>query len=490
MPMFIKKLHQPFFLFLFPLFFVFHGFTENFYFVPVKTAFMLTGIYLLSILLLTASFYFFSRKILHAALMAAMVMAFNFFFGYTQDLIRTIAPASIFVKYSFLTALFLVTLAGAFFILRKKNLSKFTAYLNILFCLLIIIEIFSLLSKPGWQKINSTAIEKLFVRCDSCAKPDIYIIVLDGYPGDLHLKEGLLHDNNELLGNLTSRGFRTLQKTRSNYIFTPYSMASTLNMEYLDSSRVNGKRKDGIKYALEKINNNKLVAFLQSQGYLFYNHSIFRVAGQAASTTGSLVPANARLITANTFLDRIEKDVFFNLATRLNITSYLKRSVYAAHRDNEKLYALTIDISKKKSREPKVVYTHLMMPHDPYYFNEKGELRTYEELSRMPFNDTKSFLENLNYSNKKLVSLVDSLLVNGGPTTVIAILSDHGFRYDYSNPDVKYHFSNLLSIYMKDGDYSHFRDSMSNVNFFNAVLNTLFHQEIPMRKDSVFTFGF
>src|SRR5687768_9367740 len=117
MTMFNKNLQRPFFLFLFPIFFVFHGFTENFYFVSVKSALLLSCIYTFSSLLLTALFYLFSKRLLHAALMAALVMAFNFFFGYVHDLIKEAAGGTFLEKYSFLAGFFLVFLFVMFFLL-------------------------------------------------------------------------------------------------------------------------------------------------------------------------------------------------------------------------------------------------------------------------------------------------------------------------------------------------------------------------------------
>jgi hypothetical protein len=63
-------------------------------------------------------------------------------------------------------------------------------------------------------------------------------------------------------------------------------------------------------------------------------------------------------------------------------------------------------------------------------------------------------------------------------------MSDHGFRQFKEPVDKKYYFSNLISIYLPDGNYSGFYDGMSNVNMFRAFLNTEFGQNLPILKDS------
>src|SRR5438552_2206822 len=105
---FFKK--YPLFLYLLPVFFVLHGFTENYDFVPVKDAFVLAIIYLgfaLAFLLLSWLYY---KNWLKAAITATFIMAFHFFFGSLQDMLRRLSPGSFLSRYVFLIPLFLCVL--------------------------------------------------------------------------------------------------------------------------------------------------------------------------------------------------------------------------------------------------------------------------------------------------------------------------------------------------------------------------------------------
>ncbi len=487
-----KKIQYPFFLFLFPVFFVFHGFTENFYFVSVKSALLLTGTYIISSLVLTGIFYFFSKRLHPAALMAAFVMFFHFFFGSIHDRIKEYAGNSVFAKYSFVVGAFLVLTVILFFILkRRKQFSRLTQYLNILFLALILIDLYSLVvqSITNKKKLTLSRLSATNNACNTCSKPDIYIIMLDGYAGSDQLKNILFYNNSPFTDSLALRGFRTIPNSNSNYDSSPSSVASLLNMEYLDSTEARNMRQKGHIYAFTRINNNRLMSFLQANGYTVFNYSIFKVAGQASLTGGSFVPANAKLINGNTFISRLEKDVLLNVATKLNLKWYLKKSLYATHKENEKLFTLTMKIPAVKTNGPKVIYTHLMMPHHPYYFDENGVARSFEELKKMALSDTSAYLSYLKYTNKKIIQLVDHILLNSASPPVIAILSDHGFRY-FAGSYTKYAFSNIMSICLPGRDYSLFKDSMTNVNFFSTFLNTTFHQSIPMQKDSTSVIDF
>src|SRR5258708_14557080 len=143
-----KSFKYPIFLFLFPVFFVFHGFTQNFYFVPIGSSLLLTAVYIMTSLILTGLLYFFSKKLLVAAIMATVVMFFHFFFGPIHDSIKEIAGHRLFSKYSFILPVFLFLISVLFVVLKnRKDLTRFASYLNVLLIILIHADSFSLVQK-------------------------------------------------------------------------------------------------------------------------------------------------------------------------------------------------------------------------------------------------------------------------------------------------------------------------------------------------------
>ena len=485
------KSERPLFLFLLPVFFVFHGYIFNFNFVTVTGALALTGIYIFSSLVLMGLFYLLLRKIQHAAIMASFIMSFNLFFGYIQDLLNDHFANTLLTKYTFLIGAFLVLTILLFFYIRKKNnFPKLCRYLNILFIVLILIDAITFIAGPLFKPRREFSSYVPRNPCKDCPKPDIYIIMLDGYAGDRELSDIFKFDNHTFFDSLNSRGFRTIKGSQSNYNSTPYSVASILNMDYLGPSDTAGGRKNGIKNSFTRINENRLVYLLKHHGYEFYNYSIFRVAGIAAPTGGSFVPSNTKLITKTTFLSRLEKDVLLPVATKYNLKWYLKKSLYATKKDNDKIYSLTESISEDKSPKPKFIYTHLMMPHHPYYYDEKGNERSFEVLNPIPLSDQQAYITYLQYTNKEIVKLVDHILSHSSSPPVIALLSDHGFRHFDINIDHQYAFSNLMSVHLPGGNYDQFKDSMTAVNFLGTLMNTMFKQEFPIQRDTTFEIAF
>jgi hypothetical protein len=474
---------RPWFLLLLPLFFVFHGWAGNFHFVSEKTAVLLFVIYSFSAIGLAFLFYLVSKKILHAAIMAAIVIGVHFFFGPLHDAVKELF-GPLLTKYSYFLIVLLILVILLWFLLRKMELKRIAVYLNLLFLLLITLDVI-LLFFQGKKKdeLSISSFIKENKVCDTCKKPDIFFIILDGYAGSRQLSQQFSFSNAVFFDALKKSGFKVIDESNSNYDSSPTSVASLFNMEYLDSNRTAEMRKTGHKHAFDKINKNKLTEFLIANGYVIYNNSVFRLAGKPSPTGGSFIPSNAKLVNGNTLIARLEKDVLMNVATKLKLNFYLKKYIYAAQKDNNRIYELTVNAAKENNR-PKFVYAHFMMPHHPYYNKADGSSYTFDELVSMPYSDKGAYLSYLQYTNQKILDLVNAIIRNSSSSPVIAVLSDHGFRYFQEGKYEDYAFSNLLSIRLPSGDYRNFPDTMTNVNFFSSLLNTQFGLDLSMKKDS------
>src|SRR4026207_2010773 len=110
----IKKINRlPLFLYLLPLFFVLHGFTESFYLVPVTDSFLLLLKYLTAALVFNIAFFFLFRNNYRASFFLFVLLFIYFFFGAIHDQIRNVLPGTFFSKYSFiLSFIFLVAIVA------------------------------------------------------------------------------------------------------------------------------------------------------------------------------------------------------------------------------------------------------------------------------------------------------------------------------------------------------------------------------------------
>jgi hypothetical protein len=477
---------KPVFLFLLPLFFVLHGFTDNYNFIPVKDALLLTGLYIGSSIILALLFWFLYRNFHKANLVAFLFMAFHFFFGSLHDGLKNIAGQSFITKYTFLlpvTSVFFIAII--IFIKKRKTTLQNTAYfLNTLLVLLLVIDAGRLITKmTGISNNSSVTVPPAYIPCEACSKPDIYFILADEYAGNTELKEIFQFDNARFENELQNRGFHIVQNSFSNYNYTPFSVGSILNMSYLNLQDTNRTGTD-LKYTYEVIKNNLTLQYLATLGYIFYNHSIFDFEGQPARTRETFLASKTRLITSQTFLSRIDRDILFNIVTRFKSKAGVKKLTYYSLENNNHIYDLTWKLAEEKTKQPKFVYTHLMMPHYPYYYDKDGKEQPYETLQEGKQVNTKAYTEYLQYANKKFLTLIDHIRTSSAKPPIIILMGDHGFRHFEKPVDRKYYFSNMNAVYIPDGDYKAFTDSSSTVNQFRKILNTMFKQNLPLLPDS------
>ena len=477
----------PFFILLLPLFFVLHGFIFYYDSVPMVDAVILLLKYLLLAVGSAGVFWLFYRHLLKAAILGFAVIAFFFFFGNIQDILKKTLEGTVFVQYRFVLPFSFLLFILLLFVLKKSkhSLLQITAYLNILLIALILFDLV-------WLTVKIPAIKKNrqfnfsaegFIRCDTCSYPDIFYIVPDQYTGNVALKEIFRFDNSKFEKQLEQRGFFVCKKSSSNYNLTPFSIASTLNMDYL-KLKPGRQNYSTVGYSYEVIRNSRVLKYLNECHYQFYNYSIFDFKNQPAHKYTAFLPYGTALITSSTFLDRLKNDLR-PTAEKGKFGKSLQHKLLYEYQDfNDTIINLTNDLAVKSTSSPKFVYTHLIMPHYPYYFDSKERPLPAEKLFGLKNTNSHDYVEYLQYTNKKLLQLIDRILAGSAKPPIIILLADHGFRQLRSTVDHKYDFVNLNAVYFPNRKYDNMFDSIENVNEFRVVFNSLFGQKLPLLKDS------
>jgi hypothetical protein len=479
------------YLFLMPVFFVLHGYAENFGFIKIGECLLLMLTYGGACALLYFIFLLIYKEHIKAALLSMYIMGFYFFFGALHDFFKDHnIPLH---KYSINIPLFFALLIFGLIYLKKikKPFSRSTLFLNLLFAIYIVVDVSSVAWKiihPNPNKLSTYefanhASYKFFTG----PKPDIYLLLFDEYASSASLKERFNYDNKDLDNFLTDRGFHINVHSRSNYNFTPFSMASILNMSYLKGIKdPSACTLDDYAYCDNLVRDDEVIKYLSYQGYDIVNYSVFELAGNPSKVEQTFLPLKTKLITDRTLYRYLERDIGWLLYTGRFRIKWLAEKTLLQHSENNKRF---VDLVKKESAlqsdKPKFVYAHFYMPHPPFFydkFNNKRELKAiYNQNSEKYY---QQYLDYIPYTNSKAKELINTIQQNTNNSAVIIFLGDHGFRYTTDPTNLSNYFQNQNAIYFPDREYDSLHDSSSNVNEFRSIFNKLFDAGFPILKDS------
>ena len=480
-----RHLRNPYFLFLLPLFFVFHVCSENQGLVPVRLGLSIFLEFCLVGLLLTGLFYLIIKDFRKAALVGAFMVAFDIFFGSFRDFMGKYFKDAWFMKYSVIigATLLLIILLVIYLKRTKRKFYQLVLFINTLLILLISIDLvkLGLFATRKKEKVVADLSQQL-TTCGNCDKPDIYLLITDGYAGDTVLRSYFNYDNSAFISALKSRGFHVINHPISNYNFTVYTIASMFSMDYIrELDREKMVTQQDIYLSRDLIGKNNFTDFLKKNGYDIENYSFMSPGGTKSRIRLSYFPPKRALFTSQTFVNRFSRNVgyHFPFYTRL-----FYRDIRNAEYNNRVMDSLLKKTAAIQHSRPRFIFSQLILPHHPYYYDSLGNRRQNLDQSPIVEQEKSDYIQYLVYTNKRLLNLIDSIQVNSKKPPIIMLMSDHGYRRFAGDQHKDFQFRTLNSIYLPGGDYTGFYDGMSNVNQMRVLLNTQFRQQLPMLKDS------
>ena len=204
--------------------------------------------------------------------------------------------------------------------------------------------------------------------------PDIYYIILDRYANSRTLNEVYDFDNSEFLSQLAAEGFYVANESNANYVRTSESLASSLNMEYIDYM---DEESSDLLPLNKKVKDNALQRLLKSTGYKFI---------QIGSWSGALRKNENADVNIN-YCART------SLFTEYMLTSTMPCAVCAelgiVDDSNVRHWKRTrfefeelAKIPTQYSETPTFTFAHFMVSHPPYAFDSDGSYLSPEEVRK------------------------------------------------------------------------------------------------------------
>ncbi|MEO7307156.1 MAG: hypothetical protein ABIR78_05280, partial [Ferruginibacter sp.] len=419
------------------------------------------------------------------SLLTFFISGWYLFFGVMHDWIKSKAFLSFIQSYTVLVPLLVIcTILFAVWLNRKGPVQqKLFLYLNFLFLIFCVWDGIVLIGKYGRANkqvvTNTVAFDVSKVK----HKPNVYFLVFDEYAGYKSLKDSFGFANDRLYDFLQQKEF-TILPTFSNYDYTAFSMASMLNMNYVDSNyNHNLLTQKDVQNRFGEIRNAQVFSIFRKMGYSLENNSIFDIKGEPAlSQSNPLFPIHAVLLTNKIFHNRLFKDLGWRLMSGKFELPFLKQQyLYRTDKYNKKAEDLVIR-SSTNSGAPKFCYGHFFLPHDPFYRDSTGAYNSPSQMNDL--HNKALYLSYLKYGNTVMKNMVTHIVANDS-NAIIIVMSDHGF-YNYDSPgdNDPNNYDNFCLVRLPGKNYPVYKDKWSNVNFFRYVFNAEFGQSLPYLRDS------
>lgn len=267
-------------------------------------------------------------------------------------------------------------------------------------------------------------------------KPDIYYIVLDRYTNSDVLNKQFKYDNSPFTDFLKNNNFYVNNNARSNYPYTTMSISSTLNAQYTNKLVTPYKENAVQSRALyhNLIWQSSVIKQLKNQGYKYYslgslygatykaplsdrqyiNQHVLTVMGKSKTLRGieasqfaqSPYYRFAQVTGASWWPFKIvDQDPIGDLRQQLDVLNYL---------------------STKEKPGGRFIFAHILVPHDPFYFNADGSLSTTQNSDSVGKPIKEKYVEQVKFINTQMQDLVSSIQKQSKGQAVVIFNSDEG----------------------------------------------------------------
>ena len=179
------------------------------------------------------------RDLRKAGLLASLALILCFAYGYIVGPTKDPSSAALTNLAKVILVAWAVILAVAAYLIWKSrsDFRRPTALLNIVGAVMVVVPTITIAANEMTGSAHPAGTpDSADIHLSMPETPrDIYYIILDRYPSASALEEQHGFDNSEFLNYLSSKGFFVASDSHANYAFTAYSLASSLNMMYLDT---------------------------------------------------------------------------------------------------------------------------------------------------------------------------------------------------------------------------------------------------------------
>jgi hypothetical protein len=330
--------------------------------------------------------------------------------------------------------------------------------------------------------------------------PDIWYIVLDRYARADVLRSHYDFDNGPFLKTLNDEGFRVLDQSTSNYQRTGHSLASTLNLDYLDTvTAVTGEQSADWVVLYRLLEDFKVWRGLKSLGYTFSHFGSWwtptafnRFADHKVNWR--VTPTFQRFLWAHSLPGRLAR------ATRQAMDDRKIQCERVAHKFEE------LNKLADKPSAAKFVFAHFLIPHPPFVLAADGTCLSLEQARARSRRD--NYIDQVRYTNDRLLDMIRRIQAQSRGKAIIILQADEGpwpqriagdehtlgldtnpvDWTELSPAELREKMAIFHALYLPDGVANSLPPAMSPVNTFRFIFRHWFGADLPPLPDENFIY--
>lgn len=391
-------------------------------------------------------------------------------------------------RYLFAVWALLLILASEFLRRRKCSLPRVTQSVTTISFILFLMSLGQLFLGCQKRDLSSCGEEFSVIKTllsgkpsalgQTEALPDIYYIILDGYAREDILRKTYGFDNSGFIRYLQDKGFVVASESHSNYAESFLSLASSLNMRYVNQD-IEGIGKESLERGAvyRVLQNHDIGRYLQFKGYHYVHFNTNWAGTEKSDIADCSYPFAMRefhaVLLKTTMLDP--------LVYRLPVLSGAKLHLYHFQKLKE--------ISRLD--KPTFTFAHICCPHHPYYFDRFGTVLDGRQGD--PWKNREGYLGQLIFVNDKMREVIDAILENSSGRPIIVIQADHGTRslFDESKSAdeqlglIRERMPILNAYYVPEQFRRKLYPTITPVNTFRLLLQTVFNENVTLLPDRI-----
>jgi hypothetical protein len=446
-------------------------------------------------LLLWATLWLLIRQAERVSLLTSGVLLVTFTYGHAYHAIAGLVPPG---SRTIPSIVMLCVYAGvlgalAFAVSRvRQNLPNVTRTM-VLFGLLLLLYPTAHLAK--WYLFSPIEITPPHLETAAgrgvARKPNVYYVILDGFARADILQQDYGSNDQWFVDSLAHMGFQVGARAKTNYGQTMMSLASSLNVSYIDDLISERHRAVQDRRPLRQL-------LLRSAVLRFFSDSGYRIVSFSSGYTGTELKHTGLYLAPFPSLNEFDQFLLQTTPVSSLLDLFNSDWQYDLHRERV-LYAFEALPKVPADAEPFFAFVHIVSPHPPFVFGSGGEKIIDRAL--LAFDDGSKYTNvvsreeyivhyrnQIEFIEHKTIDALREILANAKEPPIIIIQSDHGpgSHLNWEKPedtDYTERLAILNALYLPGENAPQVPSNATPVNTFRIILNGYFGTTLPLLED-------